>query len=136
MHNPVYEPAAEIKRQYANKNSEANTGTSPVYKTKILRPAPVRQFHNKNGQDRVNDQVNDSKPKIDQRVVDLTAFVLKWEKRNSAFYDPEKKKASYQDGHSLHRAGFQIFKIMNEAIPHTGQQLMQKLRRKTGKGKL
>ena len=64
MHGKVYQPAAEIKRQYSDQNSYAHIGIEPINHSKLLVPAPVGERNNKYGQESVNDQMNTGKNKI------------------------------------------------------------------------
>ena len=73
VHHKMYQPAAEIERQYRNEYGHKNTCTGPVSQTKLLLSAPVWQQNNQNGQQAVNDQMYDGEAKIDQGMVHFFA---------------------------------------------------------------
>ena len=80
----------------------------------------------------MNDEVNDSKTKIDSSMTGLTLLITKCQQWNASFNDPEYQQAPDKESHSLHRMFLQLIKVLNNITPH-GTKSTEKLRRNYGK---
>lgn len=119
MFGDMDQPAAkEIEHQKGDQHGGKHAGIEPMHQSKRLVTTPITNENNDEGEKSVNDEVNDSKTKIDQRVSRLGSFICHGQERNGPFNDPEKKQTAYENGHAFQRALFQRREVVNDVFPH------------------
>ena len=67
----------------------------PVHQPKLTGPAPIAEHNNKDGEESVNDEVNDCKAHIDQSMSSFCPFVRHWKQGNRSFDDPEDQQTGH-----------------------------------------
>lgn len=115
----MHKPAAEkIECQEWNDYCARDTGIHPIYKSELLRLAPVAEFDNNDRKKSVYNNMNSCKPHVHRRMPEFILFILHRNKRNRTFQDPEYKKAPDKKCHALCRVLFKGRKIIYDTSPH------------------
>lgn len=121
VHDQVYEPAAEVERQYTDEYGNEGTGVEPIDQSELIGQAPVGEFYDQYGQSGMQDEVYYGKYEVHTGMAEFVLFVPHGQQGDGSFDDPEEEESAHEYGQSFKRPFFEVLEMINYIGPHSNR---------------